>query len=1143
MSYAHVCNDAASSDLQDPWTTTEETDTKRRCKQDILLVVNILLVLAGVCGLGFLVCKWAFPGLETPPDVTVTGSFVVPTSPAALHIVNDQAGGIPDVLPRPEDQGASINSFDFEQELGASMMSLDNLDCWKPCNGRSGWCSWCGSGMACCRKGSKFDPVECLGFGGSNGHRCVRIPGQPGAQCGGHNWQGPTACVPGYSCVSESPSYSQCRFAEAEQKTCAASYETCRGWAQNAPWEKCCPDGHSCSTMNSKNGVSKSQCVPSSLFHPGADCFEACNRITGDCKWCGKGNACCMMGQHAGPPECADVQFLTSATFQCVAAGQRVEVKHQGQSCLEHCDRKAGSCTWCGDGKACCPPGMVNGPTECLGLSISAPAGMHVCVQISQHVAVKHQSQDCLQPCNGRAGYCQWCGKGMACCLKGSTSNPAECFGASDFSRSDVHVCVTTMLLSSSHIRTKKPIIQHAGEDCWYSCKGSGFCSWCGEGNACCRKGAFNDRPECSGVTEFSSDTHHVCAVVPSVINKVSITPQKPFRVLFDGLEMGPGGKVRGVAGSGTHALEAREAGVDAFRTWSAEQTNAALAAAGAVGLKVAAGLYVTTFKDKYVGEFCNLDHPWWQDELDHILANVTVNRNNRALLWWQVGNELELAISWAEGSECLWKRLEWIVAHVKRYDPNHPVGTAIAGFHVKKMSSLNLLCPSLDFVGLNVYGGDAYNIAEKLEGAGWHRPYAITEYGAAGAWMVPQTPWGAPVEPTSTQKGLAVREIHKHCLMDDMCLGTFAFIWGWKWEFTPTWFSTFNEWRAAGGDEPKSDMVDIMQEVWTGAVSKNPAPRISALRVWDGATPKPVNLGFTSAQGAVVRVDIAAVDLPADDDDAWSDNEVLWVLTEETVPGQQYGDASVIEGAVKVCEGHDARSRLNAIIDTSILQDGHTYRLYAFVRDYPGNVQRSSCTFPGVECDKAVRFAMTEGTSQHPDWYPGLNTSSSYVDIQQLMFQQNKCPPPCPKTEGVSEASVTIPFKVCKDAASNDPCGLAIHEAMTVGIQRDPAKYTGLTSKSTFRDFQKYFHSNSEAGCQAPCDDCTDVSQDSVCAQNVWQQMTHMLQPLTAPFSGASMWTSFPELQSILKRYNKGNCPQPCSLALSSDVHGQCPN
>ena len=90
-------------------------------------------------------------------------------------------------------------------------------------------------------------------------------------------------------------------------------------------------------------------------------------------------------------------------------------------------------------------------------------------------------------------------------------------------------------------------------------------------------------------------------------------------------------------------------------------------------------------------------------------------------------------------------------------------------------------------------------------------------------------------------RKAIGMRQIHQECLAQESCLGTFAFMWGWKFEHTPTWFSTFNEpwfkgmtglltggvssgsfgaevptpkeWRAAGFDEPASDVVQAMQD------------------------------------------------------------------------------------------------------------------------------------------------------------------------------------------------------------------------------------------------------------------------------------------------------------------------------------------
>mmetsp|Transcript_11951 Transcript_11951/g.32315 ORF Transcript_11951/g.32315 Transcript_11951/m.32315 type:complete len:435 (+) Transcript_11951:138-1442(+) len=50
---------------------------------------------------------------------------------------------------------------------------------------------------------------------------------------------------------------------------------------------------------------------------------------------------------------------------------------------------------------------------------------------------------DCWQRCNRRAGSCAWCGRGGACCRKGHPSDPDECIGTSQHNyRTDHHECV-----------------------------------------------------------------------------------------------------------------------------------------------------------------------------------------------------------------------------------------------------------------------------------------------------------------------------------------------------------------------------------------------------------------------------------------------------------------------------------------------------------------------------------------------------------------------------------------------------------------------------------------------------------------------------------------------------------------------------
>lgn len=54
-------------------------------------------------------------------------------------------------------------------------------------------------------------------------------------------------------------------------------------------------------------------------------------------------------------------------------------------------------------------------------------------------------------------------------------------------------------------------------------------------------------------------------------------------------------------------------------------------------------------------------------------------------------------------------------------------------------------------------------------------------------------------------------------------CLGAFAFVWGWKWETTGTWYGVFNEWPevtegvAVNCPVCESEVMETMETCWTG--------------------------------------------------------------------------------------------------------------------------------------------------------------------------------------------------------------------------------------------------------------------------------------------------------------------------------------
>mmetsp|Transcript_63093 Transcript_63093/g.137103 ORF Transcript_63093/g.137103 Transcript_63093/m.137103 type:complete len:462 (-) Transcript_63093:60-1445(-) len=64
--------------------------------------------------------------------------------------------------------------------------------------------------------------------------------------------------------------------------------------------------------------------------------------------------------------------------------------------------------------------------------------------------------------------------------------------------------------------------VQHMGENCWDPCKAaSGFCDWCGERKACCRKGWPNSPTECRGITSYFTDVHECVTPVNPTVRRI----------------------------------------------------------------------------------------------------------------------------------------------------------------------------------------------------------------------------------------------------------------------------------------------------------------------------------------------------------------------------------------------------------------------------------------------------------------------------------------------------------------------------------------------------------------------------------------------------------------------------------------------
>jgi hypothetical protein len=126
----------------------------------------------------------------------------------------------------------------------------------------------------------------------------------------------------------------------------------------------------------------------------------------------------------------------------------------------------------------------------------------------------------------------------------------------------------------------------------------------------------------------------------------------------------------------------------------------------------------------------------------------------------------------------------------------------------------------------------------------------------------VKTTTWGAPLEPSSSEKAATYRNAVETFSADPTCVGGYAFKWGWKVQVTCTWICLLNEYEhtykahggtLTGGEETAG--VDEISRVWTGAHPRHRAPALDGLTLAGAVAADSVRL----AAGATAEARCAA--------------------------------------------------------------------------------------------------------------------------------------------------------------------------------------------------------------------------------------------------------------------------------------------
>ena len=258
--------------------------------------------------------------------------------------------------------------------------------------------------------------------------------------------------------------------------------------------------------------------------------------------------------------------------------------------------------------------------------------------------------------------------------------------------------------------------------------------------------------------------------------------------------------------------------GGNTIRTWGIENAQTILDQAEKKGLKVMLGLWVQHERHG----FDYNDPEKIKNQLEGFRIAVRKYKDHPALLMWGVGNEYELEYS----NTKVWAAVNDIAKMVHEEDKNHPTSTVTAGTNAEKLNFVQTVLTEIDIYGINTYG-DIESVKGVLTNGNYTGAYMITEWGPNGHWESPKTIWGMSVEQTSTEKAAVYLKRYQTCIAADsaQCIGSFAFLWGQKQEYTSTWYGLFSD------EGIPTEAIDELTFCWSWAYPQNRSPRVDSLQ------------------------------------------------------------------------------------------------------------------------------------------------------------------------------------------------------------------------------------------------------------------------------------------------------------------------
>ena len=417
---------------------------------------------------------------------------------------------------------------------------------------------------------------------------------------------------------------------------------------------------------------------------------------------------------------------------------------------------------------------------------------------------------------------------------------------------------------------------------------------------------------------------------------------QTTLRKTKDGYELYRNGKpyyVNGLGGDVNLDLIVKIGG-NSIRTWGVERAQQVLDEAQQKGLTVMLGFWLQ--HERHGFDYDNKEKVLKQ--LNYFKTVVDKFKNHPALLLWGIGNELNLQYT----NPACWNAVEDIAQYIHQVDPNHPTSTVIAGLDSSVVQHIVKQAPSVDILSVNTYG-DIGHAVSKVQTYGWNGAYMITEWGPNGHWESPTTKWNAAIEQTSTEKKAVYYQRYRDYIAanKNYCLGSYAFLWGAKQEYTETWYGLFSK------DNIPTEPIDALEYFFTGSFPTAAAPSIATIQINNQSANASIYLNAAEKAQASVMAQLPTG--IASYTTALSGFAYSWKILAESDDKKSGGDVEEAAQEIRGLISNDSKPIINFRAPN---REG-AYRLFVTIT-YNHKVAYANIPFyvnPMKEGDKQMRF------------------------------------------------------------------------------------------------------------------------------------------------------------------------------------------